>query len=296
MTTTTKIFVILVCLFAFIFTPLAIQFAAQKHNWRELANDYRSDLEIAYANERSVMAIAASEIERHKALRDKQYDSLLALQQEAAQLERQIADLTQERDQSNRSRDDWETSARLLTAEMAVKTRHNQELNDAKEKALARERELQARNLQLNDRVKELSAQLVVVTQQLNQKLQEIVAYREENKQLRHESGLGLGRGPLIGSPAPSAQAKTPAASSPIYGTVTRVEGSLATLDVGSASGLSEGSEMVVLRNNDWICDLRITSQITPQEAVGEVMVGAEDKQIRSGDQVQDVLSFEGSR
>jgi len=296
LTTTTKIFVILVCLFAFVFTPLAISFAARTHNWRALANDYRSELEIAYANQISAMAIAASEIERHTALHDKLYDRFLALQQKAAQLERRTADLAQERDQLSRSRDDWETSARLLTAEMAVKTSHNKELNDAKEKALARERELQARNLQLNDRVKELSAQLVVVTQQLNQKLQEIVAYREENKRLRHESGIGQARGPLIASPAPSARAMTPAAISPIYGTVTRVEGSLATLDIGSTSGLSEGSTMVVLRDGDWICDLRITSQITPQEAVGEVLIPAEDKWIRPGDKVQDAPSFEGNR
>lgn len=296
MTTTTKIFVILVCLFAFIFTPLAISFAARSYNWRELANDYRNELEIAYANQISAMAIAASEIERHTALHDKLYDRFLALQQKSDQLERRTADLIQERDRLERSQDDWETSARLLTAEMSVKTSHNKELNDAKEKALARERELQARNLQLNDRVKELSAQVVVLTQQLNQKLQEIVAYREENKQLRRASGLGQARGPLIASPESSARATTPAVTSPIYGTVTRVEGSLATLDVGSASGLSEGSQMVVLRGDDWVCDLRITSQITPQEAVGEVLFLAEDKRMRPGDKVQDQPSFEGNR
>lgn len=296
MTTTTKIFVILVCLFAFVFTPLAISFAARTENWRALANDYRSELEIAYANQISAMAIAASEIERHTALYNKLYDRVLNIQQKCTELERRLADLTQERDQLKRSRDDWETSAQLLTAEMAVKTSHNKELNDAKEKALAHEQELRARNLQLNDRVKELSAQLVILTQQLNQKLQEIVAYREENKRLRRETGLGQARGPLIASPAASAQAMAPALTSPIYGTITRVEGSLATLDVGSASGISEGTQMVVLRDDDWICDLRITSQITPQEAVGEVLIEAKDRRIRPGDKAQDAASFEGSR
>jgi len=296
LTTTTKIFVILVCLFAFIFTPLAISFAARTHNWRALANDYRSELEIAHANEITAMAIAASEIERHKAQQNKQYESFLALEDKAKQLENQVADLTQQNDELNRSRDSWETSAQLLASEMAVKTSHNEALNKAKEDGLSRERELQARNLQLNDRVKELSAQVVIITQQLNQKLQEIVAYREENKQLRSEMGFGQARGPLVATATPSAQALTAALTSPVFGTITRVEGSLATVDVGSASGLKEGNQMVVVRDDDWICDLRITSQITPQEAVGEVLLSAKDKRIRPGDKVQDVASFEQSR
>jgi len=35
--TTTKIFIVLVCLFAFLFTPMTIQFVARTHNWRKLA-------------------------------------------------------------------------------------------------------------------------------------------------------------------------------------------------------------------------------------------------------------------
>ena len=86
------------------------------------------------------------------------------------------------------------------------------------------------------------------------------------------------------------------ALTSPVHGTITRVEGSLATLDVGSASGLSVGSQMVVLRDDDWICDLRITSQVTPQEAAGEVLLEAKDRRIRPGDKAQDAGSFEANR
>ena len=49
MTTVTKIFVILVCLFAFIFTPMAIQFAARSYKWRDLAQQYQDSAETAHA-------------------------------------------------------------------------------------------------------------------------------------------------------------------------------------------------------------------------------------------------------
>lgn len=292
MTTTTKIFVILVCLFSFVFVPLAVSFAARTHNWRKLADDYRSELAIAYANERSVMAIAASEIERHKALRDKERERCETLDRQVKDLQTQNAELVRERDDLARSRDDWTISTRLLTAEMAVKTQHNEELLDAKEKALERERELRIRNIQLNDRVKELDAKLVVVTQQLRQKLDEIAAYRDENERLRKASGLGTASSILVSSPTPSARAEGSATPSPVYGTVTKVQGSLATIDVGSLAGVQKGARMVVLRNGtEYVCDLQITDQVQPTEAVGEVLL-ERDKRIQPGDRVEDAESF----
>lgn len=294
MTTTTKIFVVLVCLFSFVFVPLAISFAAQTHNWRKLADEYRGELAIAYANERSVMAIASAEMERYRNLRNRDLQRIADLDNQVRELSRQLAELTAERDELARSREDWTVSARLLTAEMAVKTRHNEELLKAKEEALARERELRVRNLQLNDRVKELDNKLVVMSQQLRQKIDEVTAYRQENEQLRLSSGLGTTAARVMTStPVPSAQAVSPPAAVPIRGSVTRVEGPLATVDVGSLAGLRPGTRMVVVRNgSEYICDLEITGQIQPTEAVGRILL-ERDKRVRPGDTVEDAESWE---
>ncbi|MBP7934016.1 MAG: hypothetical protein KA354_05135 [Phycisphaerae bacterium] len=294
MTTITKIFVILVCLFAFIFTPLAVSFAARSNNWRKLTEDYASALEVANAHERSALAIAASEIERYKAMWKKENDQYQALQSQYSQLVKEKGDLTLKHDDLARSRAAWETSAGLLAAEMAVKSKHNEELGKAKEDALARERELRVRNLELSDRVKELSAQQVVLTQQLNQKIQEITAYRDENKRLREGSILSAAS-PAAASPTPTAQSTHAARTSPILGKVRAIRGTLATIDVGSSSGVQAGMRMVVLRNGDWVCDLEITSQVLPTEAVGEIRLQAENKQIREGDVVEDAESFSRS-
>ena len=294
MTTTTKIFVILVCLFSFILTPLVISYAAQKENWRRLANDSRSELNIAYAGQQSALAILTAEADRFAALQKQEQSRYLDLQQQYVQLQRQLADLTQDRDQLARSRDDWETSACLLTAEMTIKTKHNQELTEAKESALARERDLQARNLQLADRVKELDAQVVVLTQKLRQEDEVIAVMRQENVDFRRGTGFGQAGPPLTASPTPTAQAAGPAAASPIRGSVTRVEGTLATIDVGSAAGVRPEMLMVVLRDGGYVCDLEITSQVTPTEAVGKIVVynTETDKRIQPGDKIEDSESF----
>lgn len=292
MTTTTKIFVILVSLFAFIFTPMAIQFAARTENWKELADQYREQRDTALAQQAGAQAILAAETQNYKDQLGQQEQRLLQSRQTIDQLEQQIDELTQERDQALRSRDNWETSARLLTGEMKIKTEHNQELAAAKETCLERERELQSRNIDLNDRVKELSSNLVVLRQQLRQVQEELAACRSENEELRDKLNLGRAGQAMTSEPTPSARAETPVAVSPIQGTITEVRGTLATVDVGSASGLKEGMVLVVTRDGQYVGDMEVTSDMTPNEAIARII--RETKlQIRQGDQIVDETSFE---
>ncbi len=293
MTTTTKIFVILVCFFAFVFTPMAIQFAARTYNWKALAEDYQNNAKTALASERSAKAIAASEIQYYKSLRDDEQKRVLDAQQRIGEDERKIDTLTQERDQLARSRDMLETQLGVLTAEMKVKSKHNDELGDAKEKALARERDLQATSTWLTDQLNLKRAEADVLKQQLNQKLQEMVACREENDQLRKSTNIGRAGEPLTNSPSPSVEAASPAASSPIQGIVTEIKGNLAMIDVGSASGLKPDMVMVITRNGfkEYIADLKITGDVSPNEAVGEI-IAVSGKQVRKNDTVLDERSF----
>ena len=294
MTTTTKVFVILVCLFAFIFTPMAIQFAARSNNWRQTAEDFRDLAESAYANERSVAAISASEIDHYRLLLDEEHQRFRDSQQRIAKLEQEAGELTQAKAELERKWDSCDHSNRVLLAEKQVETAHNEELSKTKERALASERDLRVNNNRLNDRVKELSAQLVVVTQQLNQKVQEITAISEENTQLRRSLNLGKAGAVATVTPTPSAQAAAPSPASPIRCKVTQVDGQLATISAGRASGLQEGMVMVVLRGKDYVCDLTITSSITPNEAVARIKLESTGKRIQEGDEVVDELSFTG--
>jgi hypothetical protein len=291
LTTTTKIFVILVCVLTFIFTPLVISYAAQKENWRQLARNYREELNVAYANERSVMAIAASETLRLKAMQDQQRLRMVDMQQRLADSQEKLASLSRQRDQLAMSEDDFREAARLLSAEMAIKSHHNEKLNEAREQALQRERELRLKNLQLRDAIKEADAKLVVLKQQLRQKVEELAYYRQENKELRAETGVGMAEPPFSAVPEGPAQAAAPASAAPIRGTITQVEGALATVDVGSAAGVRQGMRMVVLRDSSYVCDLEITDTVTPTEAVGRILL-ERDKRIRPGDKVEDAASF----
>ena len=293
MTTTTKIFIVLVCLFAFIFTPVAIVFASRTYNWKALAENYQHDAQAAEAAARSAKAIGASEIEYYRSLRDQEQKRALEAQQKITELEQKLAATTAARDELDRKQDLLQTQNTVLAGELKVQSTHNKELGDAREKALAHQRELQGTNAWLTDRVQKLQAESDVLKQQLNQKLQEIASFREENDQLRRSLNLGRAGEIATATSNPAAEPISPSASSPVQGSVTEVRGGLATVDVGSASGLQPGMTMVVTRNNfrEYVGDLKITKEVTPNQAVGQV-VAASGKQVRPGDTVMDERSF----
>ena len=294
MTTVTKIFIVLVCLFAFIFTPMAIQFAGRKDDWKALAEKYEDHAETALAHERSTIATAASTIEHYKALRDQERRRAETDEQRIAELERQIEELTQNVKELERSRDSWENSAQTLSAQMEVINTHNQELVKENKRLTQSELDLQTKLIDRTDRVEELIADMVQLRRQLMQKTEELASVRKENDQLRQMTGIGRAGEALTTTLTPSARPATPTPPTAIRGKVTAVEEAKgwASINVGSASGLAEGMTMVVIRGEDYICDLIITNNVTPTEAVGRMVRVPGGKQIRPGDVLIDLDSF----
>jgi hypothetical protein len=296
LTTTTKVFVILVCLFALIFTPLAVQFVAREVNWRKAAEDARDQAETAYANERSMYGVAAAEVSYYDGLLKAERSNLATAQSRIAELERELDAVKQERNDLKTSDNRLLASVHLLTAQMDVETSRNKALYEAREKALKNERDLRTQNIQLTDRVKELSSEVIILDQQTKQRAEELASFREENRKLRDQLKLGQG-GQVAVVATPTAVGVTPVAGAgPIAADITEVKGPLATLNVGSASGVRQGMVMVVTRSGNYVCDLEITSNVTANEAVGRIMYEEPGRRIRVNDKARDATSFETRR
>lgn len=293
MTTTTKIFVVLVCVFAFIFTPMAIQFAASTHDWRKLAEEYRSVAETSTAHQRSALAITASQITHYGSLAEQARKQVQERDQRITELTKVRDGLALEKAELTRQQESWRTSAERLTAEMAVINAHNQQMADANKKLTEAELDLRTRNNELSDRVKELTTEKVILKQQLHQ-AQEIAAFHsKENEELRKQLRLGRASDAMTSEASPTARAETPAGWSEIRGEVTKVHGGAATINVGSSAGVKPNMTMVVLRGNDYVCDLVVTEDVTPTEAVASIdrnSVGG--NRVRPGDSIIDVHSF----
>lgn len=294
MTTTTKVFVILVCLFAFIFTPMAIQFAGRTHNWRETAITNAEGWETALAQAQATEAIAKSQIMHYQSLRREDQLMIDDLKNQIQELETKLANATIESKRVAQERDSCLASLERTTAQGAILAAHNKNLVENKDALTESEAEVQARNALLTERVNELMNNLVILRQQLEKRNQEMAVCRQENEQLREDCGLGTATGGFTSvSPQGNVQAAEPAVRSPIRGRVQEVQGDLVRVDVGSASGASEGMTLVIIRDGDYVGDIQITSEVSPNEAVGELtMTGAQGLRPKVGDVVVDVRTL----
>ncbi len=293
MTPVTKIFVVLVCLFAFIFTPLTIGFVAQSYHWRTLAEQYQETITTMVATERATLSSAASAVSHYQAQREADRLRMRTLENDISKLEQRIDDLIHNNEACDASRASWESSAQTLSAQLKVINNHNQALSEENSRLTKSEQDLQARNLNLQDRVEELSANSVTLAQQLRQKIEEMTAVRQENDQLRQSLQLGKASEVLTSAVQPSAQAGTPTKTGEIRGSVTEVRSTegLASIDVGSSAGVTEGMVMAVIRNSEYICDLIITDKVDPTQAVGKIAMQG-GSEIRPGDTVIDERSL----
>lgn len=294
MSTTTKIFIVLVCLFAFIFTPMTIQFVARTYNWRNLAQTYQDIAQSSQIHNRNLIALSLAEkqamtdeLESMRAANRQQQELILKLQGDLDQRNVEKARL----DSANI---DLEGKVTMLSGAVKVKTDENKVLTEANQSLREQNDTLMTRNIDLNDRNKELSAQLLIREQKLRMLEEENLAIRKENERLRETGRLAGPAAPGPVGPAPTAEPAGPAATSPIRGRVTDVQGDMAQIDVGSSDGVTKGMAFVVYRGSTYLGDLQV-EVADPGTAVGRLQLAGHGD-IKTGDAVRDKASFDAAR
>lgn len=270
MSALTKIFIVLLAVFSIAFAMTTISFVAQTNNWKSLADNNRDDRNIIEAKMINQSAAHAAEKanwldSRREHLR--QFGDLenrfQTLQQEMASIK---ADLAQVKAEKNSS----DALVRNLTGQLQLANTARD--NEQKQRETFQERniELETRNLGLNERVNELTAQTLVLVQQQRQFEQQINILREENKKLASITRRAA-TGEFDAGSADAVTPMEPVASTPIRGRILEVEGKLAMLSVGSADGVQENMTFVIYRGSEYIGDLKITD-VEPHNAAGTIV------------------------
>lgn len=291
MSTVTKIFVVLVSLFAFVFTPMTIQFVAQTHDWKRLAETYQEAAFTSQVHNRNLIAMSLAE----KQALDDELQAMQAALREAqashATTERTLAECAAQNARLETERLGLDARVAVLENTVKVLTDQNQVLTASNNKLTEDHNVLMTRNVDLNDRVRDLSAQLLVREQKFRMLEEENLAIRQENERLRQGAATLAAQpvGPV--GPVPGVQPVTPAAMSPIRGQIMDVQGNTAQIDVGSASGVQKGMIFVVMRDGKYLGDLRI-EEMEPSSAVGKLELTGQGV-IRKGDAVRDKASLE---
>ncbi len=296
MTTVAKVFLVLLVIGAIALSTASITLTAQARNWKQLADQYRSDAVAAWASATSFTAEARVREEQLEQLAPALAEQMGNLQKDLDARQKDLADLRTEIERLKvESASDKAAVLKLSTALKTEQDRANQ-WQEQNQQALARALDLEKRNIDLNGRVQELTASVNVlenqtrVLQQRNYGLQEQVTKLREQTASGPQSTTVAGVQPATGAAQPLS---TPAAT-PIRGKVLQVDGNVIGLSVGTTDGVKPNMAFVVYRGD------KTLGRVLIRDVDAQVSAGTLDKKfgdpIQVGDQVIDEAGLMAQR
>jgi chaperonin cofactor prefoldin len=291
----TKVFVVLLTLLSIALSMFVVAAFAQQENWRLSSESWRETALAANAKERTVTANAAIEqqraLDRHHqdvATIDTLQNNLAAANDELARLNQDNSDL----ENKLTVKEGQLTTANRLSSLLQAAFNREQESST---KLSRRNSELERRNVDLNSRVKELTANMAMATSRVRALKEQIASMSEDSaggKVAQIPGGPGIVQ---AHTPSVSTGAAPSAMSSPIRAEVTKVNGNLASISVGSADGVAHGMKFLLYRpatnggTPQYLGTLRVTRVETNQCAGSIEQIEGE---VRPGDSARDEASF----
>lgn len=271
MSTLTKVFIVLLVTCSIAFSAMTISIVSQTANWRETAHKFEQHAQIADTNLRNLisansaaLAAAADKVRDHQTQIRELQASLQKASNEASTLR---ADLTRAASERSSSEAVQRGLAAQLEACGTARDEYLHQRDDLENSHVA----VQRRNIDLNDRVNEQTAQIAVMLEQRRQYEQQINILRGENVRLSQAAGaraIGGGMEQPGGAGMRRVHPAGPVAAMAIRGSVIDVAGGVITLSVGGADGVREGMKFVIHRGAEYIGDIKI-SMVDPDRSAG---------------------------
>lgn len=301
MSVLTKVLVTLLAFLSVALSMLVVSAFAQQQNWKASAEDWQQAAMTAQGQARTVSMNAA--LDKARALDRQKQDAqrledmkseLASASSLIAELERTVAD-----SQSKLSVEQGQVTSSSEALKL-VQTDLNRE-REFSAKQSRRNSELERANIDLTDRVKELTTNVEMARAQVRALQQQLAGSADS---FRSPGPSGLRSATQIPSVASSVEASIPSISPPtlstvavpIRGEVTSIQGELASISVGSADGVAHGMSFLIYRRGGgtggrprYLGTLKIT-RVDANQSAGQIEQSEGD--IRAGDLVRDEASF----
>jgi hypothetical protein len=288
----TKVFIVLLVISSIAFTSMTVAVVARTPNWRDLADKYQEHARVADTALRHEIAANAALIATLRDDVDLKLEQISTLEtglqaarNEAAQLRAEVAKAGAERSSA-------EAMNRGLFAQLQATENARSEYLSQRDALEKTQIDLQQRNIDLSDRVNELTSQVAVLREQQRHYEQQINILRTENERLA-QVARAPSRALTLESPTaaamPGVTALTPVPARAIRGKVLDVSGNLITISVGSADGVKKDMVFVVHRQGQYVGDIQV-SMVDPNRAAGRVVKANMAPQ--AGDDITDALGL----
>ncbi len=294
MSVLTRVFVVLLTVFSIFLSAFVIAAFAQQDKWKQSAEDWRQQALAETTRARTLASNLA--IEQQLAL-DRQNELTRGLNEQKAITGRKSAELSDVQAQLAECRNQLDVEqAQVNTVGRnleLVQTAFNSE-QEHNAKLLRQNSELTRGNIDLNDRVTELTTQLLMAQSRVKA-LKEQIAMMDaapagEPAQIPSAAGTVQPYTPTVAAPTAA-----PAPIAPIRAEVTEVDGDVASISVGSADGVVHGMEFLLYRAGDdgsrpnYLGTLKI-ERVEANRSAGRLI--QREGEIRPGDSARDVASF----
>jgi len=288
----TKVFVVLLALFSIVLSAFVVATFAQQENWKQSATDWKAAALDAQAEARAITNNAA--LEQQRALARHQEDTATA-----NTLRGQLAASQQEMAKGSRERDEALNKLTVEQGSVAGLTEHSKLLRGALDREeqfsaqlATRNSKIERVNADLNDRVKELTANLAMAKSRVRALKEQISGLADSGgaRQIPGGDNIVQSQTPSVASPS-----IVTAMTSPIRAEVTHVRGERAEISVGSADGVAPGMKFLMYRpattggKPQYLATLRIT-KVEANRAAGMLEESAGD--VLVGDLARDEASF----
>lgn len=294
MSVLTKVFVVLLTLVSIALSMLVVSAFARQEDWRASATDWQTTAAAAQAKERAVAVNAALEQARSQDQHQRDLAQITELQIKVDEQERAVAEKNRALAEAQSRLTIEQANATTLVEQNKVFQSDVAKEREFSAKLAKRTSELERQNVDLTDRVKELTANITMAQAQVQALQQQLAAVRGRQA----EPGAATAQVPsaIVEAGVPSVQPLLAAeVAAPIRGEVTDVHGTLAQISVGTADGVAEGMRFLVYRPGErgakakYLGTLKIT-RAEPKQAAGQIEQS--EGQIKAGDAVRDEASF----
>jgi len=298
MSVLTKVFVLLLSVFAIALSMLVIAAFERQENWRQSANEWQGAAISAQSKYAALASSAAIAAQRDLDQHSRDAAEIKRLGTELASRDAKIAELSQSvTDAGNKLATEQAQVTSVSQSLTLVQGALNAEQNLGRQLA-NRNSQLERQNVDLNDRVKELTLNISMAAAQVHALQQQITAMEETQT----ASARGLtpatqapGGPGIVEAHMPTVRPATLSSAAPIRGQVTKFENGIASISVGTADGVTPGMTFIVYRRGgngggpQYLGTLRI-EKANANESGGTVQQSEGD--IRAGDLVRDEASF----
>jgi len=293
----TKVFVVLLVVFSIALSMLVVAAFARQEDWRASAIHWQ---EAALAEQAKARTYASSyELAQQQAVDQHRNDSkeLNDLRGELAAKSAKIGELDRNLAETQNKLSSEQGSVAGLTNSLQIVSASLDHERGFNKKIAERNSELEKRNVDLNDRVKELTTNVAMAQAQVRALQQQITGFDEG----RSAAATGLAPATQIpggtsiveaGVPNVQVSSATPI-TAPVRGEITRVQGNLASLSVGSADGVVPGMNFLVYRRSGskpmYLGTVKIT-RVNANESAGTIEQS--EGAIQAGDTARDEASL----